>query len=92
MNVLLYLVLLFENLHGCGEQVYGFEYSGPTLEYSIFMTEFTYFFLFLYRVPDNGVDIFGPYKEHILIVQCKAYTSLNVGKDDIRAFEGSLLR
>ena len=52
-------------------------------------------FPFFYRVSgggDNGIDIFGPYKEHILIVQCKAYTTMNIGKDDIRAFEGALSR
>ncbi|CAG8475751.1 4641_t:CDS:2, partial [Diversispora eburnea] len=40
---------------------------------------------------DNGVDIFGPYRGHILLVQCKNYTA-KIGKDDIRAFEGVLSR
>ena len=57
------------------------------------ITAFTYFCSF-WRIScgDNGIDIFGPYKEHILIVQYKAYTTTNVGKDEIRAFEGALLR
>jgi len=57
------------------------------------ITAFTYFFFFC-RIScgDNGVDIFGPYKEHTLLVQCKAYTRRNIGRDDIRAFEGALLK
>ncbi|CAB4441513.1 unnamed protein product [Rhizophagus irregularis] len=38
---------------------------------------------------DNGIDIFGPFKEHTLLVQCKNYTTAKVGINEIREFEGA---
>ncbi|CAG8494235.1 2812_t:CDS:2 [Rhizophagus irregularis] len=38
---------------------------------------------------DNGIDIFAPLKEHILLVQCKNYTTAKVGINEIREFEGA---
>ena len=55
------------------------------------MTAFTYFCSFHSASSDNGIDIFGFYKGHVLIVQCKDYTG-SVGKCEIRGFEGALSR
>ncbi|PKY44545.1 hypothetical protein RhiirA4_458887 [Rhizophagus irregularis] len=41
---------------------------------------------------DNGIDIFGPFKEHTLLVQCKNYTIIKVGINEIQEFEGALIR
>ncbi|CAG8628886.1 12147_t:CDS:2, partial [Acaulospora morrowiae] len=40
---------------------------------------------------NNSIDIFGIYKKHALLVQCKKSTA-KVGKSDIRIFEGVLSR
>jgi len=77
-------------------RVYGLSNLSPTPEYFILMViAFTYFYFFFFcrlSCGDNGIDIFGPYKGHTLIVQCKAFYTKNVGVEEIRAFEGALLK
>ncbi|CAB4382556.1 unnamed protein product [Rhizophagus irregularis] len=33
---------------------------------------------------DNGIDIFGPFKEHTLLVQCKNYTTAKVKSENLK--------
>ncbi|CAG8765851.1 7083_t:CDS:2, partial [Rhizophagus irregularis] len=35
---------------------------------------------------------FSPFKEHTLLVQCKNYITTKVGINEIREFEGALIR
>lgn len=50
--------------------------------------------LFLQKRPcpqDYGVDIFGPYKKYILVIQCKDYAA-QVPRTLIEQFDGVLNR
>ncbi|CAG8805146.1 11569_t:CDS:1, partial [Dentiscutata erythropus] len=41
---------------------------------------------------DGGIDIFGNHEGYLILVQCKNYTTAKVSVDEIRAFEGMMLR
>ena len=73
-------------------RVYNLGILSLILEYFIFNSIYLFFFFCRALSGDFGIDIFGSYQGYILIVQCKAYTTENVGRDEIRAFEGTLLR